>query len=300
MRVLRFVPLVLCFALFSCAKNQAPEKAERPKLPAIDPTDSTVGLGERILTDGAKLVDTSLPKASRDAFRISTDSVDVIKMQRGGSSTVTISTHPSEVRGQDVLMGWDGEKKYLVLPITSIDSMNGKVKFNITLDSSIEPGLFEVSLALRDTGGRISKHLRKWIVIGGKLTNVDSLIVGRWKIVRSTLGVGSVRGHFCQYDTSLRFGEWFDMSYYSRNPWEGYFAQLAGHETEPNWDGKYRLANDSSGECREYLYGYDENEAELGATIYRIWWVNDRKLMEREIDGNRESFWVSARVGSSK
>jgi hypothetical protein len=280
-----FFPLLLSLLLFSCAKNQQPQVAERPKLPAIDPTDSTVGLGERILTDGAKLVDTSLPAASKNAFKISTDSVDVIKMQRGGSSTVTISTHPSDIESKDVLMGWDGEKKYLVLPITSIDSSSGKIKFNITLDSSIEPGLFEVSLALRDTGGRVSKHIRKWVVIGGKLTNVDSLIVGRWRCVQCSLGQDH-SGHFCQLDSAKRFGEWWDVSYYKNNPWKALSIEESGVSTEPNLDGMYKIFNDS-------LPLYDESGTH--GFSYHLVGINARKLIMRENDRERESFWVFAR-----
>jgi hypothetical protein len=289
MRRVKFVPLLLSLALFSCAKNQQPQVAERPKLQAIDPTDSTVGLGERILTDGAKLVDSSLPKASKNSFRISSDSDDIIEMNRGGSSTVMIRTSPKSVKSQDVLLGWDGEKKYLVLPLTDKDSIDGKIRFDLKLDSSIEPGLFEVSLAVRDTGGRVSKHLKKWVVIGGNLTNVDSLIVGRWRCVQCSLE-GDHSGHFCQFDSSKRFGEWWDLSYYRNNPWKAMAIEAYAQSTEPNWKGQYKVFNDSLP-----LYDQDGN----GGYSYHLKSINSRKLMIRENDHERRSFWVFARVKNS-
>lgn len=293
MRVAGFVPLALSLALFSCAKNESPE---RPKLPAIDPTDSTVGLGIRILTDGAMLVDSSLPKASRNAFRISTDSIDVIEINRGGSSSLTIRTNPKDIRSQDVLLGWDGEKKYLMLPITSNDSANGKIKFDLKLDPSIEAGLFQVSFAVRDTGGRVSKHLKKWIVVGGDLTNVDSLIDGKWRCVQCNFG-GDQRGHFIQFDSSKRCGEWWDMAYYQNNPLQALSIGLGGGSTAPNLEGQYKVAISSKGLKDSLpLYNGDGNPN----YSYHIRSINSRKLMMRENDHERRSWWVFARITNSK
>jgi hypothetical protein len=280
--------LVLCLGivLFSCEKNEAPE---RPKLPAIDPTDSTVGLGIRILTEGARLVDTSMPNASKKAFGITMDSIDVIKIDRGGSTDLALRVHKHDVRAKDVLMGWDGEKKYLVLPILKEDTINHYVHFRLALDSSIEPGIFQLTFGLLDTSGAVSKHLSKWVILRGKPVNIDSLIVGRWKIVRLIIN-GSrqdATGRFEHYDSKGRFGEWRELSYYGNNPWKGLLLafenSLFGNESSPNWDHKYSIINDTLSFPGKSNYSY------------RILGLNSRKMLQRESDGLRESFWVEER-----
>jgi len=120
--------LILFIAMSGCStSSRGPEVVQKPKLSEIDPTDSTTGLGERITTQGAQLVDSAIPKTKRPTFKINSDVADVIKLNQGDSTTVILKISPKNQNVSNVLLGWPDEQKYVQLPVTHQDS--GKVTF---------------------------------------------------------------------------------------------------------------------------------------------------------------------------
>lgn len=251
----------------------------------IDPTDSLNGICERFITSNGHLVDSLQPQSNKSSpIRITYSGASYLRYAQGGSQKIRLRYTTNGAEAKSVLIGLKGINKYYSIPATPDTSSNKphSVYCELAIDSSIQPGLFEINIALQDSTSNVSKSVSKFVVVGSTVKDASQLLPSWWQMIRST-NVANTHGHYIQFDAVDRCGEWVNEKE-QRTLRDKLTMAFSMIRTKPNLDAPYVLKADTVLE-----FGGRQN-------TYHVIALTQRTLILREVQGGEGRFGAFRRV----
>ncbi len=282
------VILIILLFLKECGNNNfvvTDKKSSLITRAPIDPSDSVGGICERLMSSSGLFVDSMPPQSSpRTPIKIIYSGPPVIRYTQGGFQRIKLRYSTNEKGAKNIIISFKGVNKYYSIPgkIDTSSHKKNSMYCDLAMDSSIQSGIFEMNIALQDSGNNVSKSVDKFIVIGSKVVNTSRLLPSQWVMIKST-NVANVHGHYIQFDSLDRGGEWVDEKQ-QKTFADKYTTAMLGLAIEPNFDTRYVLK--------------DDTVLEFGgrANTYHIIALTSKSLILKEVQGGDGRFGVFHRV----
>ena len=240
---------------------------------------------ERITSTNGHLIDSMpLQPTKKTPIKIIYSGSSVIRYRQGGSQRIAIRYTTNETGAKNILISFSGISKYYSIPIKpdTVSHKKNSIYCDLTMDSSIQSGIFEMNIAVQDSQNNVSKSIDKFVVIGSKVQNTSSLLPSPWLMIRST-NVANKHGHYIQFDSLDRCGEWVDEKQ-QKTYEDKYETALSGIATEQNLNFNYLVKADTILE-----FGSKES-------TYYIIALTPKTLILKEVQGGDGRFGVFKRV----